>query len=85
MNAIPVDPRGPSTLYAATWTKITPGSEWVWEVRDVEVNPDSKVYAATSSGLMQGDGSTWTKVAGLPSGDLTAVAIDTTPAQRQRR
>jgi photosystem II stability/assembly factor-like uncharacterized protein len=85
------DPTDPDTVYAGTarngyivestnggsnWTGISPGGAWVREVRDIEVDLDSQVYAATSSGLMRWDGLDWTELDGLPTDDITALAFD---------
>lgn len=45
-------------------------------MRDIEVDLNSDVYAATDEGLMKWDGSSWTKLTGLPTEDITALAID---------
>ena len=70
-----------STDAGENWTRISPGAEWVWEVRDIEVDLNTDVYAATGEGLMKWNGSDWTKLTGLPTDDITALAIDrsTTP------
>jgi len=74
-----------STDTGSNWTNISPDAPpeecWVWEVRDIEVDSDSHVYAATDEGLQKWDGSSWTKLTDLPTDDLTALAIDrsTTP------
>ncbi len=90
-TALAADPAKPGTVYFGTarygyvlqstdrgvsWTRISPGGEWVWEVRDLEVDMNSQVYAATDSGLIKWDGSDWTNVAGLPTIDITALAFD---------
>ena len=67
-----------STNAGETWTNISPNApdEWVDEVRDIEVDLGSNVYAATNAGLMKWNGSVWTKLAGLPGDGINAVAID---------
>ncbi|NQT82367.1 DUF5011 domain-containing protein, partial [bacterium] len=68
-----------STDAGSTWQDFSPGGEWVWEVRDIEVDSNSHVYAATSEGLRKCDGldgSNWAKLTGLPTDDITALAID---------
>jgi len=45
-------------------------------VRDIEVDLNSQVYAATDEGLMKWDGSGWITLNGLPTDDITALAID---------
>lgn len=65
----------------ANWANVSPGAPpgecWVDEVRDVAVDLNSDVYAATDSGLMRRSGSLWTRLTGLPTDDLTALALDT--------
>jgi photosystem II stability/assembly factor-like uncharacterized protein len=56
-------------------TEITP-AEGIGGVRDIEVDSDSKVYVAASDGLWRWNGSGWTKLTGLPTDDITALAID---------
>jgi len=68
-----------STDIGSSWTRISPGGEWVDAVRDIEVDANSRVYAATNEGLMIWDGSDWNKVPGLPTDDVTALAIDRDP------
>ena len=65
-----------STDQGQSWTQISPAGQWAYEVRDIAALPHPYVYAATSSGLMRWDGSTWTKLTGLPTDDMTAVALD---------
>lgn len=65
-----------STDIGSSWTRISPGGEWVYAVRDIEVDANSHVYAATNEGLMKWDGSVWSKLSGLPTDDITALAID---------
>jgi photosystem II stability/assembly factor-like uncharacterized protein len=69
-----------STNTGSSWTNISPstppGDCWVWDVRDIEVDSSSEVYAATSSGLMKWDGLDWTKLPGLPTDNPAALAID---------
>jgi len=69
-----------STDGGSSWTNISPGAPpgecWVWEVRDIEVALNSQVYAATDEGVMKWDGSSWTKLAGPSTDDITALAID---------
>ncbi len=91
-----VDPTDPQILYFGSerwgyvfrstdagenWTQISPGQEWVWAVHDIEVDLDKEVYAATDEGLMKWAGSDWMKLPGLPTDDITSLAIDrsTTP------
>jgi photosystem II stability/assembly factor-like uncharacterized protein len=69
-----------STDGGSSWTNISPsappGECWVWEVRDIEVDQNSHVFAATDEGLMVWDGLGWTKQIGLPTDDITAITID---------
>ena len=63
-----------------TWSNISPpagdGDCWVFDVRDLTVDANSHVYAATSAGLWKWDGASWTDYPDLPNTDLTGVAID---------
>jgi len=89
------DPADPRVVYAgtarngyvfrsldggSTWEMISPSGEWVWEVRDIDIDADSRVYAATSSGLLRWDGVVWARLPGLPSDNIRAIAIDRTSA-----
>jgi len=58
-------------------TEITP-ADGIGDVRDIEVDSDSRVYVAASDGLWRWDGAAWTALGGLPSQDITALAIDRT-------
>jgi len=69
-----------STNGGSIWTRISPGGEWAPSVRDIEVDLNSHVYAATSEGLMKWDGSDWTELTGLPTDDIRAIAIDRSTA-----
>jgi hypothetical protein len=66
----------------SSWTELTPtpqGACWVDEVRDVELGPDGAIYAVTEAGIMKAEATdpfTWTKLSGLPTDDLTALAVD---------
>jgi photosystem II stability/assembly factor-like uncharacterized protein len=60
----------------STWDSISPGGDWVWEIRDLAVDDNSHLYAATDEGLLKWDGLYWTKLSGLPGDDVTAIAID---------
>jgi hypothetical protein len=68
--------RSPSAGSSGSWTRISPDGAWVDEVRDLDLDQDSKLYAATSGGLIRWDGVSWEQLTGLPSDDLTAVAVD---------
>jgi photosystem II stability/assembly factor-like uncharacterized protein len=68
--------RSNNTGDSGNWTLISPVGTWVAEVRDIEVDLNSSVYAATEQGLRKWDGSDWTELAGLPTDDITALAID---------
>ncbi len=93
--ALTVDLNNPDTVYAGfetggyvgrstdkgyTWYAYTPNGYWVDEVRDVEVNWRSDIYAATNDGLWKGvwvsDGLILTKLSGLPTDDITVLQID---------
>ena len=69
-----------STDGGENWTRISPGEEWVWEVRDIEVDLNTDIYAATDEGLMKWNGSDWIELTGLPTDDITALAIDRSTA-----
>ena len=71
--------------YADVWgnwtaTQITP-SGGIGDVRDIEMDSNSRLYVAASDGLWKREGSEWTKFVSLSSYDVTSVAIDrsTTP------
>jgi photosystem II stability/assembly factor-like uncharacterized protein len=55
-------------------TEITP-AQGIGDVSDIGVDSDSNVYVAASDGLWMWDSSNWIKMGGLPTDDLTAVAI----------
>jgi len=59
------------------WTanEIT-ATQTIGYVQDIEVDFNSQVYAATSTGLMKWDGSEWTELTGLPEANITSIAID---------
>jgi hypothetical protein len=69
-----------STTAGDFWANISPGSSpgecWVDEVRDLAVDSNSDVFAATENGLKVWDGSKWVDLPGPPTDDLTAVVID---------
>jgi ligand-binding sensor domain-containing protein len=71
---------GGDKVWGQTWGNISlpPGDSkcWVWQVRDLIVDANSHIYAATSSGLWMWDGALWTDYPDLPNTDLTGVAID---------
>jgi photosystem II stability/assembly factor-like uncharacterized protein len=58
-----------------TYTNITPPGG-IGDVRDIEIDSDSTVYVATSDGLWIKNGSDWTKIDGLPTDNIVAIAID---------
>ena len=91
VTTLAYDPKDPQYLYYGTsaagyvyrqtyggtgWTRISPGGEWVSSVRDIEVDLNSHVYAATSEGLMKREGSDWTELTGLPTDDIRSLVID---------
>jgi photosystem II stability/assembly factor-like uncharacterized protein len=63
------------------WTNISPsappGECWVTSVNDLEVDGDGSLFAATSGGLMQWDGQSWTQLTAAPEVS-NALAIDRT-------
>ena len=56
-------------------TEITPAGG-IGDVGDIEVDSDSTVYVAASDGLWKWDSSDWATLNGLPTNNLTALAID---------
>jgi hypothetical protein len=66
-----------NNVWLSTWSvsEITP-SAGIGGVRDIEVDNSSRVYVAASDGLWRRDGTLWTKLTGLPTDDITALAID---------
>ena len=58
------------------WMEISPVGDIFWEVRDIAVDLNATVLAATDVGLWSFDGSMWTKKSGLPTDDMTALAFD---------
>ena len=90
-SALAADPYDSSIIYVGTfhngyvfksknggsiWDRISPGGDWVWEVRGLAVDNRSQLYAATDEGLLKWDGVSWTKLGGLPEDDIMAIAID---------
>jgi len=63
-----------------SYTEITPPGG-IGDVRDIEVDLGSQVYVAAYGGLWRRDDPGWTKLPGLPTDNITALAIDrsTTP------
>jgi len=60
----------------STWASMDPGWGSVSEVRDIEVDRNSQLYAATNEGLWKWGGFSWTKLSGLPTEQITALAIE---------
>jgi hypothetical protein len=56
-------------------TEITP-AEGIGDVHAIEVDLNSRVYVAASDGLRRWDGTDWTTLTGLPTANITALAID---------
>jgi hypothetical protein len=90
-TALAADPNDPDLVYkgkarsaqvfaisdvcgSAIVNEITPSG--IGNVRDIEVGSGSEVFVATSDGLWRRDGLAWKKLSGLPTNDITAVAID---------
>jgi photosystem II stability/assembly factor-like uncharacterized protein len=68
-----------STEGGKNWEAISPGGQdaFAVSVLDLGIDKNSKVFAATSSGLFTWDGETsWSLVPGLPEINTTAIAID---------
>lgn len=93
-TALAVDPNNPGIVYSGkaqngqvfqylnvweTWgvSEITP-IVGIGDVRDLAVDYNSRLYLAASDGLWRRKNSFWTKLSGLPTNDITAVAIDST-------
>jgi hypothetical protein len=93
-RALAADPKDPNTVYSGkaqigrvfqylnawgSWSssEITPVAG-IGDVRDLAVDFDSRLYVAASDGLWRRDSTVWTKLAGLPTNDITTVTIDTT-------
>jgi parallel beta-helix repeat protein len=61
------------------WSRISPGGNaaFVYSVKDLCVDKNSRVYAATSSGLFKWEGNEdWSLVQGLPTVNTTSIVID---------
>ena len=67
-----------STDGGQSWGAISPWWDTVYQVFDIEVDQNSNVYAATSSGLFKKVDVYFTdrKLSGLPTDDIRALAID---------
>lgn len=93
-TALAADPNDPGIVYSGkaqtgqvfqylnvweTWgaSEITP-IVGIGNVRDLAVDFNSRLYLAASDGLWRRENSVWTKLAGLPTNDITAVAIEST-------
>lgn len=91
-TALAADPNNPNVVYSGThdgavirstvfgapgtWTDIgSPGGQAA-VVREMDVDLNSRVYVAAATGLWRQDGSVWIKMPGLPTDDITALAID---------
>jgi photosystem II stability/assembly factor-like uncharacterized protein len=62
-----------------SWTRISPGGTdaFVYNVRDLDVDKNNQVFAATSSGLFKWEGNEdWSLVQGFLSTNTTAIVID---------
>jgi photosystem II stability/assembly factor-like uncharacterized protein len=91
-SALAVDPNNPDLVYqgrslmGGVFAITNPCGAWqslliashteIGNVSDIAVGSDSKVYAAASDGLWRWDKSNWVKLATLPKGPPTALAID---------
>jgi hypothetical protein len=91
-TALAADPNNPNVIYRGTrrigqvfrytdiWgyftaEEITPAGG-IGDIRDIEVDSDTKVYVAASDGLWRWDDPAWEKLPGLPTDDVTALTID---------
>ena len=90
-TTLAADPTNPEIIYYGTarwgsvkrstnggisWSTINPSAPWVWTVNDIEVGLNSRVYVATGEGLWMYNKYEWTKLPGLPTDDIRALAID---------
>ena len=90
-TTLAADPTNPEIIYYGTarwgsvkrsinggisWSTINPSTPWVWTVNDIEVGLNSRVYVATGEGLWMYNKYEWTKLPGLPTDDIRALAID---------
>ncbi|MCO6451700.1 MAG: hypothetical protein J5I90_13025 [Caldilineales bacterium] len=64
-----------STNGGSNWSLVSPSGAWVEEVRDLEIDWAGNIFAATNDGLWRKTGSHWTQLSGLPSADITDLAI----------
>jgi len=91
ITALAVDPDDPDVVYVGrrrageihrysnvwgNWSRsnISP-TGGIGDVRDIEIDSASRVYAAASDGLWRRDGLDWTRLSGLPTDDITSLAI----------
>ena len=72
-----------STNAGASWTPISPYSNWTRYVNDIIVDSGSKVYAAVTDyednemgGIWKFDQKAWSHIARFQNTDITALAID---------
>jgi hypothetical protein len=90
-TTLAADPTNPEIIYYGTarwgsvkrstnggisWSTINHSAPWVWTVNDIEVGLNSRVYVATGEGLWMYNKYEWTKLHGLPTDDIRALAID---------
>ena len=89
-NALAVDPNNHNIVYiggksGAVYKYTDVWEDWSTErikiyqyedIRNIDVDMNSKVYLATDEGLKKWDGSAWTKLSGLPTDNITSLAID---------
>ncbi|MHC4639178.1 MAG: WD40/YVTN/BNR-like repeat-containing protein [Planctomycetota bacterium] len=91
-TALAYDPNDPDVVYrgrrragqvirhtevwdSITTTDITPAGG-IGDVRDIEVDSDSTVYVAAGDSLWRWDNPDWITLSGLPTDNITALAID---------
>lgn len=72
-----------STNAGFTWSDISPYQDWARSVRDIVVDSNSNVYAATTDyeenelgGIWKWNNSTWSRIVRFDGVDVTALAID---------
>jgi uncharacterized repeat protein (TIGR02543 family) len=89
-NALAVDPNDHNIVYIGEQSGSVFRYTDIWgnwnrerikrysyeDIRDIEADINSQVYLATDEGIKKWDGSVWTILAGLPTDNITSLAID---------
>lgn len=65
-----------STNGGKSWSICSPGCAWVDSVRDIAIDSNSNLIAASNEGLWKWDGHNWEKLTGLPTENITTVALN---------